>query len=113
EVVDLTPVVTGLSATGGSAGSTITITGQNFSGAAGRLSVLFGGTPATGVTVLDDGHVTATVPAGSGTVDVRVQSGVADPGDSSNIKSPVFGYGTSAATSADRFTYGGGGTSNQ
>jgi hypothetical protein len=108
EVVDLTPVVTGLSESSGSAGDTVTITGQNFSGAAGHLSVLFGGTPATGVTVLDDGHVTATVPAGSGTVDVRVQSGVADPGDSSNIKSPVFGYGTSATTSADQFTYGGG-----
>jgi hypothetical protein len=110
EVVDLTPVVTGLSATSGSAGGTITITGQNFSGAAGHLSVLFGNTPATNVTVLDDGHVTATVPAGSGTVDVRVQSGVADPNDSQNIKSPVFGYGTSATSAADRFTYGNGGT---
>jgi hypothetical protein len=112
EVVDLTPVVTGLSTTIGSAGSTITITGQNFSGAAGRLQVLFGNTAATGVTVLDDGHVTATIPAGSGTVDVRVQSGVSDPGDTSNIKSPVFGYGTSAVTSADRFTYGTGGSNS-
>jgi hypothetical protein len=110
EVVDLTPVVTGLGATSGSAGDTVTITGQNFSGAAGHLSVLFGNTPATNVTVLDDGHVTATVPAGSGTVDVRVQSGVADPNDSQNIKSPVFGYGTSATSAADRFTYGQGGT---
>jgi hypothetical protein len=109
EVVDLTPAVTGLSATGGSAGTTVTVTGQNFSGAAGHLQVFFGNTPATNVTVLDDGHVTATVPAGSGTVDVRVQSGVADPNDSSNVKSPVFGYGTSAVTTADRFTYGGGG----
>jgi hypothetical protein len=112
EVVDLTPVVTGLSAASGSAGNTLTITGRNFSGAAGRLSVLFGSTPATAVTVVDDGHVTVTVPAGSGTVDVRVQSGVADPGDASNIKSPVFGYGTSATSAADRFTYGGG-TTNQ
>ena len=31
QVVNLTPVVTGLSATSGTAGSTITITGQNFS----------------------------------------------------------------------------------
>jgi hypothetical protein len=107
EVVSLTPVVTGLSETSGSAGDTITVTGQNFSGAAGRLQVLFGNTAATNVTGVDDGHVTATVPAGSGTVDVRVQSGVSDPNDSENINSPVFGYGTSAATSADRFTYGG------
>jgi hypothetical protein len=110
EVVDLTPVVTGLSAASGSAGDTITITGQNFSGAAGHLSVLFGNTLATNVTVLDDGHVTATVPAGSGTVAVRVESGVADPNDSQNIKSPVFGYGTSAITTGDQFTYGGGGS---
>src|SRR5262249_17732214 len=33
QVVNLKPVVTGLSASSGSAGSTITITGQNFSGA--------------------------------------------------------------------------------
>ena len=106
EVVSLTPVVTGLSENGGQAGTTVTITGQNFSGAAGRLQVLFGNTPATNVTVLDDGQVTAVAPAGTGTVDVRVQSGVADPGDASNINSPIFGYGVSATTPADQFTYG-------
>src|SRR5262249_44356307 len=42
EVVNLTPSVTGLSASSGAAGSTITITGSNFSGAAGHLQVLFG-----------------------------------------------------------------------
>ena len=105
EVVDPTPVVTGLSATSGAAGTTVTVVGQNFSGAAGHLQVLFGSTPATNVTVVDDGHVTAVVPAGSGTVDVRVQSGVTTPADPSNVKSPVFGYGISAVTTADRFTY--------
>ena len=69
------------------------MTGQNFSGAAGHLQVLFGNTPATSVTVIDDAHVTAVAPTGSGTVDVRVQSGVSDPNDPSNIKSPIFGYG--------------------
>jgi hypothetical protein len=108
EMVDLTPVVTGLSAAGGAAGSTVTVVGQNFSGAAGRLQVLFGGTPATGVTVVDDGHVTAVVPAGSGTVDVRVQSGVSDP-SASDYRNPVFGYGTSAVSAADRFAYTGSG----
>jgi hypothetical protein len=105
EVVDLTPVVTGLSAASGPAGITITILGQNFSGAAGQLQVLFGGTPATDVTVLDDGDVTAVVPAGSGTVDVRVQSGAYAPGHSNNINNPIFGYGTSTITDADLFTY--------
>ena len=61
---------------------------------------------------MDDGHLTVTVPAGSGTVDVRVQSGVSHPNDSENINSPVFGYGISATSSADRFSYGGS-SSNQ
>lgn len=107
EVVDLTPVVTGLSVSGGPVGTPVTIAGQNFSGAAGHLQVLFGNTPAAAVTVVDDGHITAVAPAGSGTVDVRVQSGVGDPGDPSNVNSPVFGYGTSTVTAADRFTLGG------
>src|SRR5262249_14433761 len=46
EVVDLTPVVSGLSASGGPAGTAVTVVGQNFSGAAGHLQVFFGGTPA-------------------------------------------------------------------
>jgi hypothetical protein len=108
EVVDLTPAVTGLSTTGGPAGTAVTVTGRNFSGAAGHLQVLFGSTPATSVTIVDDTHVTATAPAGSGTVHVRVQSGVGDPNDSSNINSPIFGYGISATSAADQFTYGNG-----
>ena len=112
EVVNLTPVVNGLSTSSGAAGSTVTVTGANFSGAAGRLQVLFGNTPATSVTVLDDGHVTAAVPAGTGTVDVRVQSGVTTSSDTENINNPIFGYGISAVTTADQFTYGGS-TGNQ
>jgi hypothetical protein len=107
EVVNLAPIVTGLSVSTGSAGATITVIGQNFSGAAGKLQVLFGqGNPATNVTVIDDSHVTAVVPPGSGTVDVQVQSGVTEP-YSENINNPVFGYGTSAVTTADQFTYSG------
>ncbi len=105
EVVDLTPRITALSAGSGSVGSRITITGQNFSGAAGHLQVLFGGTPATSISILDDGHLTAVIPPGSGSVDVRVQSGVSDPNDPENIKSPIFGYGISATSVADRFTW--------
>jgi hypothetical protein len=105
EMVDLTPVVTGLSASSGTAGTTVTVTGQSFSGSAGHLNVLFGSTPATLVHFIDDSHLTAVVPNGTGVVDVRVQSGVSDPGDSQNNKSPIFGYGTSALATADRFTY--------
>jgi hypothetical protein len=111
EVVNLTPVVSGLSASSGAAGSTITVTGSNFSGAAGHLQVFFGNTAATNVTVLDDSHVTAAVPAGTGTVDVRVQSGIVAT-DTENINNPIFGYGTSAVTTADQFTYTGS-TGNQ
>jgi hypothetical protein len=110
QVVNLTPIVTGLSATSGSSGSTITITGQNFSGAAGHLSVLFGNSPSLSVTVVSDSQITAIVPGGSGTVSVTVQSGqketdmISDNPDA-NVNAPIFGYGTSTITSADQFTF--------
>jgi hypothetical protein len=104
--------VTGLSETSGSAGSTITITGQNFSGAAGHLSVLFGSTAASSVTYVSDSQITAIVPNGVGTVNVTVQSGVNETDNISsnpnaNVNEPIFGYGVSAVTTADEFTYSG------
>jgi hypothetical protein len=69
--------------------------------------VLFGNTAATNVTVVDDAHITVTVPSGSGTVDVRVQSGVTTVPDSSNYSDPIFGYGLSALSPTDQFTFGG------
>jgi hypothetical protein len=110
EVVSLQPIVTGLGATNGPPGSTLSIQGQNFSGAAGHLSLFFGGTNAGPVTVLSDALLTVTVPRGSGTVDVTVQSGTNEtdtlsdnPG--ANVNAPIFGYGISALTPADKFTY--------
>jgi hypothetical protein len=108
EVVDLTPRVTGLSTSIGASGTTITITGQNFSGSAGQLSVLFGSTLSPSVSYVDDSHITAVVPSGTGTVDVQVQSGVneTDPNNpSDNVNAPIFGYGTSAKSPADLFTF--------
>jgi len=110
QVVDLAPVVTGLSATTGTAGTTVTVTGQNFSGAAGNLSVYFGSTAATNVTVVSDTEVTAVVPSGSGTVNVTVRSGVSETdtissSPNANVNAPIFGYGTSATSAADQFTY--------
>jgi Domain of unknown function (DUF4214)/IPT/TIG domain len=93
EAVDLTPVVSGLGATGGplAGGTTLTVTGLNFSGAAGRLQVFFGSTPAAAVTVVSDSQLTVAVPpSAAGAVDVAVQTP----------------YGTSAVSAADRFTYG-------
>jgi hypothetical protein len=110
QVVNLTPVVTGLSQGSAAAGTTITITGQNFSGSAGHLSVFFGSQASTSVAYVDDSHITAVVPAGTGTVNVTVQSGVnetdtvSDSPDA-NVNAPIFGYGTSATSSNDLFTF--------
>jgi len=101
QVVDLTPQVTSLSISSAAAGSTITVIGQNFSGAAGRLSVFFGNTAATSVTYIDDSHLSVVVPSGTGNVNVKVQSGIlaTDPTNPArNVTNPIFGYGTSNNT---------------
>ncbi|MBW3497584.1 putative Ig domain-containing protein [Janthinobacterium sp. NKUCC08_JDC] len=82
------PVVSGISPTFGptAGGASVTITGANLSGA---TAVTFGATAATGFTVNSASQITATAPAGTGTVDVRVTT---------------IG-GTSATGAADQFTY--------
>ena len=105
EVVDLTPTITAISSNGGVVGETITIAGRNFSGSAGRLQVFFGDVPASSVTFIDDTRISVVVPAGTGSVPIRVQSGVATNEDS-NFNGSIFGYGISAITSNAMFTYG-------
>ena len=82
------PTVTGINPASGpvSGGTTVTITGTSFTGAAG---VSFGTTAASNVSVKSDTQITATSPAGSGTVDITVTT-------------PA---GTTATSSADQFTY--------
>ncbi len=82
------PVVTAVGPNTGSSsgGTSVTITGNNFTGA---TAVLFGGTAAANFTVSSATQITATVPAGFGVVDVSV----------------LTGSGTSATSSADNFTY--------
>ncbi len=82
------PTVTSVSpAAGPTAGGTlVTITGTRFTGV---TAVTFGATAATGFTVNSATEITATAPAGTGTVDVTVTTA----------------EGTSAISSADRFTY--------
>jgi len=82
------PVVTSISPTAGPTvgGTSVTITGANFSGA---TAVTFGATAATGFTVNSSTSITATSPAGTGIVDVRVTT---------------IG-GTSATSAADQFAY--------
>nr|WP_269330251.1 IPT/TIG domain-containing protein [Kineosporia babensis] len=84
-----TPVVSGLSPTAGDAagGQTVSITGTGFIGV---LNVNFGATAATSFTRQSDTLITATVPAGSGVVNVRVTTLVG---------------GTSAAAAANQYTY--------
>src|SRR4029077_5901692 len=67
-------------------GTSVTITGTNFSGA---TAVSFGSNAAASFTVNSATQITATSPAGIGTVDVTVTT----PG------------GTSATSTADQFTY--------
>ena len=64
----------------------MTITGRNFAPGA---TVMFGSNRATGVVVVSSTEITATSPAGSGTVDVVVTTS----------------RGSSAVSPADRFTY--------
>ncbi len=82
------PSVTSISPASGpaSGGTSVTITGTNFTGA---TAVTFGNTPAGSFTVNSASQITATSPAGTGTVDIRVTT----PG------------GTSATSAADQFTY--------
>ncbi len=111
DIVNLTPAVTNLSVSSGVPGSALTIKGYNFSGAAGHISVFFGSTNAPGAApvVISDSQISVTVPAGTGTVDVTVQSGLYEPdtydSPGANANGPIFGYGTSATNAADKFTY--------
>jgi hypothetical protein len=109
DVVNLTPAVANLSQSSGAAGTPLTVNGYNFSGAAGNISVFFGTNTASSPSVLSDSQITVTVPVGSGTVDVTVQSGFYDPDTndvpSGNVHEPIFGYGTSATNASDKFTY--------
>src|SRR5207248_5935231 len=67
-------------------GTSITITGTNFTNATG---VSFGSNPASSFTVDSATQITATTPAGTGTVDVTVTTA----------------GGTSATNAADQYTY--------
>ncbi|MDR3397961.1 MAG: IPT/TIG domain-containing protein [Pandoraea sp.] len=82
------PAVTSISPATGTAtgGTVVTITGTGFSNVTG---VWFGGTAASNISVSGTTQITATAPAGSGVVDVRVTAA----------------GGTSPVATADQFTY--------
>jgi len=85
-VTALAPTVTSISPTSGPTGTSVAITGTNFTSAS---AVKFGASPATSVTFNTPTSITAISPAGSGTVDITVTTA----------------YGTSTTSSADQFTY--------
>jgi IPT/TIG domain-containing protein/fibronectin type III domain protein len=86
------PTVTAVSPALGApaGGTTVSITGANFTGA---TQVSFGGTAAASFSVVSDTSITAVAPPGSGTADVTVTVDPTDPA------------ATSQTSSADRFTY--------
>jgi hypothetical protein len=88
ENIETAPAVTGVAPASGPAagGTTVTITGTNFTGA---TSVSFGGVAAAGFTVISATSMTATSPAGAGMVDVVVTNP----------------FGSSVPGAGDRFTY--------
>ncbi len=79
------PVLSSLSSSSGSSGSLIEINGKNFTG---TQAVYFGSASASGW-ILSSTELLVVVPSGSGTVEVTVKTAA----------------GTSAKSSADRFTY--------
>ncbi len=85
------PTVTNVAPAAGptAGGTSVTITGTNFTGLSGAAAVRFGATNATGYTVDSATQITATAPAGTGTQNITVTT----PG------------GTSANTAADDYTY--------
>ena len=87
-VVSTGPAVTSISPTSGSlfGGTTVVINGANFTGA---TAVTFGDTAASSFVVNSSSKITAVSPAGWGTVDVTVTAP----------------SGTSAAVTADQYTY--------
>jgi GH24 family phage-related lysozyme (muramidase) len=80
------PVVSGLNPASGAGGDVITVNGSGFTGA---TDVGFGQLNAANMTVDSDSQLSATVPDGSGTVDVVV----------------ITPSGQSAQSAADQFTY--------
>ncbi len=90
--IALQPAISSISPTSGPTGgsTSVTINGNSFTGTTGAGGVKFGGTNATGYTVVSDTRIDATAPAGAaGTVDITVTNG----------------GNTSATVSADQYTY--------
>ena len=67
-----TPIITGLSPSTWTAGASVTIGGEYFTG---TTSVMFGGTPATSFSVSGDTSITAKAPGGTASITVATPCG--------------------------------------
>ena len=90
--------VTGIAPSTGSVGSTVVISGLDFTGATG---VSFNGTAATSYTVDNNGQITVTVPAGTTTGPVTVNVGGCSATSSGN-----FTIGTNATLNLKAYMQG-------
>ena len=93
------PAITSIIPSSGPAagGTPVAIQGTGFTGA---TEVAFGGVLATGVTIQSDGLIDATIPPGSGTVNVTV---VTPSGSSASVAASQFAY--LATTAANGTSY--------
>ncbi|RYF79275.1 MAG: hypothetical protein EOO29_17730, partial [Comamonadaceae bacterium] len=110
EPYPVAPVVTGISPTSGlAAGNTsVTITGTGFKAGLGVTAVSFGGTAAAAFTVNSDTQITATSPAGTGTVHVTTTGSGATSATSANDQFTYLAAPTVTAISPDAGPTGGG-----
>ena len=101
------PSISGFAPTSGSVGSSVTISGSNFTGAS---AVSFGGTSASVFTVNSDSQITATVPAGasSGPISVTTPNGTGTSTTSFTVSSGAV----LASDSFNRTMSGGWGTAD-
>ncbi|RZL13334.1 MAG: hypothetical protein EOO62_08420, partial [Hymenobacter sp.] len=97
----LVPAITSLSATSGTAGASVVLTGTNFTGA---TSVSFNGTAATSFTVNSAAQITTSVPAGAttGTITVTTPNGT---GTSTQVFTIVTDLVVNAAQTVPAGTY--------
>ena len=111
-VASSAPSVSSFSPSSGTVGTTVTITGANFSGATG---VRFNGVTASGFTVVSTTQITATVPAGAttGKISVTTPGGTATSSSSFTVVSaPAIssftptsgGVGTAVTLTGSNFT---------
>ena len=91
------PTITNLNPTHGpqAGGTSVTITGTGFTGVTGATGVKFGANNATNYTVNSDTQITATAPAGTGTVNVVVTN---PTGPSADVAADNYTYDVPPAT---------------